>query len=87
MTENETAAGWVPCIVCGRLTITTRGHYEICPVCGWEDDGSDYSDPDRYVGGPNRVTLREAKENYAEFGASERRRVDRVRPPRPEEIP
>ncbi|MFJ6053463.1 CPCC family cysteine-rich protein [Streptomyces sp. NPDC092307] len=39
------------------------------------------------VGGPNHVTLREARENYAEIGASELRLIERVRGPRPEEIP
>ncbi|MEV0992314.1 CPCC family cysteine-rich protein [Streptomyces sp. NPDC049949] len=74
-----------PCIVCGNLTVSVPGNHEICPVCGWQDDGGDYRDPDRYVGGPNHVTLREARENYRAFGASERRRIDRVRPPLPEE--
>ncbi|MCX5404115.1 CPCC family cysteine-rich protein [Streptomyces sp. NBC_00335] len=75
-----------PCIVCGSLTVQVRGHHEICPVCGWQDDGGDYRDPDEYVGGPNHVTLRGARQNYAEFGASERRRTGRVRPPLPEEV-
>ncbi|WP_328584927.1 CPCC family cysteine-rich protein [Streptomyces sp. NBC_00370] len=88
MTESDpAAAARVPCLVCGNLTLAERGFYEICPVCGWEDDGSDYSDPDRYVGGPNHVTLREARQNYAEFGASEQRRAGRVRDPLPEELP
>ncbi|WP_323184804.1 CPCC family cysteine-rich protein [Streptomyces sp. NBC_00193] len=78
--------GASPCIVCGSLTVRARGDHEICPVCGWQDDGGDYRDPDRYVGGPNHVTLREARQNYEEFGASERRRIDRVRPPLPEEV-
>ncbi|MFE1415550.1 CPCC family cysteine-rich protein [Streptomyces sp. NPDC058746] len=79
--------GASPCIVCGHLTVAVRGNHEICPVCGWQDDGGDYRDPDRYVGGPNHVTLREARQNYKEFGASERRRIDRVRPPLREEVP
>ncbi|MBT2468919.1 hypothetical protein J7E97_13800 [Streptomyces sp. ISL-66] len=78
--------GASPCIVCRNLTVGVPGNHEICPVCGWQDDGGDYRDPDRYVGGPNHVTLREARQNYEEFGASERRRVDRVRPPLPEEV-
>ncbi|WP_422519383.1 CPCC family cysteine-rich protein [Streptomyces sp. 5.8] len=78
--------GASPCIVCGSLTVHVKGHHEICPVCGWQDDGGDYRDPDEYVGGPNRVTLREARQNYEEFGASERRRTGRVRPPLPEEV-
>ncbi|MCX4716477.1 MULTISPECIES: CPCC family cysteine-rich protein [Streptomyces] len=81
------ATGASPCIVCGNLTVRVQGNHEICPVCGWQDDGGDYRDPDRYVGGPNHVTLREARQNYEEFGASERRRIDRVRLPLPEEVP
>ncbi len=76
-----------PCIVCGCMTVRVKGYHEICPVCGWQDDGGDYRDPDRYVGGPNHVTLREARQNYAKFGASELRLIERVRGPRPEEIP
>ncbi|MFF4420897.1 CPCC family cysteine-rich protein [Streptomyces sp. NPDC001549] len=81
------AAGPFPCVVCGNLTVGVPGHHEICPVCGWQDDGGDYRDPDHYVGGPNHVTLRGARENYRAFGASERRRIDRVRPPLPAEVP
>ncbi|MFD5409697.1 CPCC family cysteine-rich protein [Streptomyces nojiriensis] len=81
------ATGASSCIVCRNLTVRVQDNHEICPVCGWQDDGGDYRDPDRYVGGPNHVTLREARQNYEEFGASERRRIDRVRPPLPEEFP
>jgi hypothetical protein len=88
MTDGNAApAPLLPCLACGSLTIRERGFYQICPVCGWEDDSSDYSDPERYVGGPNHVTLAEARANYAEFGAAERRNLPRVRPPRPEERP
>ena len=27
-----------PCPVCGNITISTPGYFEICPECGWEDD-------------------------------------------------
>ncbi|WP_329312436.1 CPCC family cysteine-rich protein [Streptomyces sp. NBC_01278] len=81
------ATGAFPCIVCVSLTVQVEGHHEICPVCGWQDDGGDYRDPDDYVGGPNHVTLRMARENYRAFGASEQRRVGRVRPPLPDEVP
>ncbi|MFF4098167.1 CPCC family cysteine-rich protein [Streptomyces sp. NPDC001903] len=84
--RGATSARAFPCIVCANLTVGVPGNHEICPVCGWQDDGGDYRDPDRYVGGPNHVTLREARENHRAFGASERRRIDRVRPPRPEEV-
>ncbi len=29
------------CAGCGYPTLSGRGDYEICPVCNWEDDGSD----------------------------------------------
>lgn len=27
------------CSCCGYLTLPERGHYDVCPVCLWEDDG------------------------------------------------
>ncbi|SMP03937.1 CPCC family cysteine-rich protein [Chryseobacterium profundimaris] len=29
----------VQCYCCGYYTLEERGHYEICPVCFWEDGG------------------------------------------------
>jgi hypothetical protein len=55
-----------PCPCCNYLTLDSKGRYEICPVCFWEDDGS--ADLDRYSG-PNHMTLGEAKANLAKFGA------------------
>ena len=37
--------GWIShraaaaCPICGHRTLSTRGQYEICVICGWEDDG------------------------------------------------
>jgi len=36
------------------------GTYEICPVCGWEDDPVQFRDPDR-AGGANEMSLNEAR--------------------------
>ncbi|WP_423835832.1 CPCC family cysteine-rich protein [Streptomyces endophytica] len=85
--SQEFASGKLPCPCCGFLTLEQRGFYEICPVCGWEDDGQDDHNADEYIGGPNRVSLTEARRNYASFGAAEERDRQRVRPPRPEEFP
>ncbi|MFK0238701.1 CPCC family cysteine-rich protein [Streptomyces vinaceus] len=63
------------------VTVRVSGYHEICPVCGRQDDGGDHRGPDRYIGGPHRVTLREARQNYAESRASELRWIDRVRDP------
>jgi Cysteine-rich CPCC len=75
------------CPCCGFLTIDRKGWYEICPVCGWEDSGIDDDKPDEYVGGPNHVTLTEARANFAKFGAAEERHRRRVREPLPSEEP
>jgi hypothetical protein len=43
------------------------GTYEICGVCGWEDDPVQFDDPD-YAGGANGASLREWR---ARFDADE----------------
>lgn len=60
--------------VLSLLTLDERGGFEICPVCFWEDDGQDDHDADVVRGGPNaELSLTEARENYAQFGATARR--------------
>jgi hypothetical protein len=76
------------CPCCGYLTLDTRGNYEICNVCFWEDDGQDDHDADVVRGGPNGpLSLTQARLNYAEIGACEPRMLRNVREPRPEEYP
>ena len=55
-------------------------------MCFWEDDGVQFNDPD-YEGGANEVSLRQARDNYREFGVSELRFRAHVRPPRSDEQP
>ena len=52
-----------PCVCCGSLTMEEQppGTYQVCPVCGWEDDKAQYRDPD-YAGGANEMSLNQAKE-------------------------
>ena len=36
-----------PCPICGAMELSEpKGSFDICPVCGWEDDylGQDYPD-------------------------------------------
>ena len=47
------------CAVCGNPI----EFFEICEVCGWQDDGLDDRDPNKAVG-PNHVSFNEAKETY-----------------------
>lgn len=74
-----------PCCDCKNLG--ERGGYEICQVCGWEDDGQDDDTADEVRGGPNgALSLTQARANYRQFGASARERLIYVRPPRPDEL-
>ena len=70
------------CPCCGYKTLAERGGYDICSVCFWEDDGQDDHDADLIRGGPNRrLSLTEARRNFAEYGATDRRSLSFVRPP------
>lgn len=52
------------CPVCGKYTFQSGpGSYEICPVCGWEDDKAQYKNPN-LKGGANRLSLKEYKKQY-----------------------
>ncbi len=70
----EHARATCPC--CGYPTINGRAALDICPLCGWEDDGQDDADrkppgaplPDAVVGGVNHdYSLSEARENFAQY--------------------
>jgi len=39
------------------------GHFDICDICGWEDDNIQRDDPD-YWGGANTMSLNQAKEAF-----------------------
>jgi hypothetical protein len=75
--------GRVPCPCCGRATLAERGAYLVCPVCFWEDDGSD----DEGSMGPNGVTLAEARRSYLTLGAAEAKDLAHVRAPAADEPP
>ncbi len=51
------------CPCCGELTIENPGDFEVCPVCGWEDDKSQSKDP-TFAGGANVLCLNEARKAY-----------------------
>lgn len=59
------------CACCDHFSLD-EGDWEICPVCFWEDDGLGMSEPDE-ESGPNHITLRQARANFAAFGACEHR--------------
>lgn len=51
------------CPVCKKHYFEQVGAYEICPVCGWEDDKIQRQDPD-FVGGANKLSLNQAIKEY-----------------------
>ena len=74
------------CPCCGHRTLPDRpGAFELCPVCGWEDDGplSD-TDPTRWDGGPNGISLAEGQRRFRRYGSSTPTR-EWSRPPKADE--
>lgn len=53
------------CPVCKRHYFDEIGGYEICPVCGWEDDPLQRREPD-FEGGANELSLNEAIKAFEE---------------------
>ena len=49
------------CPVCNEYFFD--GKYDICPVCGWENDPVQYQDPD-FEGGANKLSLNEARKRF-----------------------
>lgn len=68
------------------MTEAQRGSFDVCPVCGWEDDEVQFSDPD-YPGGANEVSLNRARENFRSIGAVSDAARKMVRDPVSEEMP
>jgi putative transcription antitermination factor YqgF len=75
------------CPCCRYKTLSGRNHFQLCPVCFWEDDGQDDHDADDVRGGPNALlSLSQARENFQKFGACEERFQKNIRKPLPEEF-
>lgn len=75
-----------PCCRCITLELDVPLGERRCEVCYWIQDPTQTSDR-TYRGGANEVSMLEARENFARFGASEEEFKDKVRPPRPGEVP
>lgn len=72
--EPEREADAPPCGVrfscpcCGYPTLEERKCFEICELCGWEDDGQDDSDAEIVFGGPNgSYSLQDARANFERY--------------------
>jgi len=53
----------IKCPVCGEYEFEKRSDYDVCDVCGWENDGLQMKNPD-YRGGANAESLNEAKAEW-----------------------
>jgi len=69
------------CPCCGYATLEAVADFEICDICFWEDDGQDELELDCEIGGPNGVSLAEARGNFIEFGAAEKKDLEHTRLP------
>ena len=67
------------CPCCDYISLPERGNYLICPICFWEDDGIDIDKPDIHSG-PNRMTLREGRNNFMKLGACDEKMLKNVIP-------
>lgn len=77
--RESTSTGRYACPCCGYATISEPAGYEICPICFWEDDGQDDPQAEKCFGGPNHVSLLEARRNFLVFGAAELKDLKHVR--------
>ena len=51
---------FLPCPCCGEGLVEEEHLYDVCEICGWEDDPVQFDDPD-YRGGANTMSLNEAR--------------------------
>lgn len=51
------------CACCGEYSLSPDSIFEICPVCGWEDDEVQNDNPS-LQGGANEMSLEEAKQAF-----------------------
>ena len=54
----------INCPVCGEYEFEIDNDFDVCEVCGWENDGVQFDDPD-YRGGANDENLNEARAAWA----------------------
>ena len=52
------------CPVCGMYEFPEYDSFEVCEVCGWEDDDLQLKEPD-YEGGANDMSLNQARAMWA----------------------
>jgi len=55
------------CPVCGKYNFAEENSFDICPICGWENDGVQ-ADDHNYAGGANPLSVNEARIEFFLLG-------------------
>jgi hypothetical protein len=72
-----------PCPVCGYLTFAEPpGSYDVCEVCGWEDDALQLEFATSLAGGANSMTLAEAQQAFVRAAERQARKHPGTQVPR-----
>lgn len=63
--ENEPLPNQHKCPVCGRFNFKDTSSYDVCPYCGWEDDGTE----DSNIIGANGISFTDYRKQYERYVA------------------
>jgi len=53
----------IKCPVCGQYEFRKENDFDICSVCGWENDAIQLENPDDDLGA-NQISLKEYRQGY-----------------------
>ena len=77
--SGYTSRPLLQCPCCDFFALRERGAREICPLCYWDDDGSDLGELDR-SSPANHISLRQARRNFQRCGAADDSATNLVAP-------
>ena len=55
----------IPCPICGNMAFEEEGDFDICEVCGWENEDLSIDDPDWWGGANGKWSVNTAKKAWA----------------------